>query len=440
MSHQLHRGSILHFPRSTLNPGEHYQYWEDGVLVVSQGKIEFLGAATEFFAAQPDAAQLPIEQHQGLIIPGLIDSHVHYPQVEIIASYGKQLLDWLNTYTFPAERQFANAAYASAQAVFFLKQLFAHGTTTASVFATVHPQSVNSFFEAAERYNARMICGKILMDRHCPDFLQDTPEQGYRDSKQLIEQWHKQGRALYAITPRFAPTSSEAQLAKAGQLASEHPDTFIQTHLSENTNEVQWINELFPDHSDYLAVYEAHGLVRERALFGHGIHLTDREYIGLAQAGATISFCPSSNLFLGSGLFNYQRALAEGVSVALASDVGGGTSLSMFANQADAYKVCQLQQTSLSPFESLYLCTQGAAQSMGLADKVGNLNVGTEADFVVLNLNATPMLSQRVQHSRNLSDTLFALTTLGDDRLIAKTYIAGQQVYQQGQYDVATDI
>ncbi|MGY5453028.1 guanine deaminase [Agarivorans sp. MS3-6] len=432
---QIHRGKMLHFAKTTLNPSEHYSYIEDAILVTSNGIIEYFGEANDYLQQNQqyiDSEHISIEQHSGLIIPGLIDSHVHYPQVEIIASFGKQLLDWLNTYTFPAEQQFVNAAYARGQAEFFMNQLFAHGTTTASVYATVHPQSVNSFFDVAEAYNARMICGKVLMDRNCPEALRDTPESGYRDSKKLIERWHKQGRQLYAITPRFAPTSSEQQLAKAGQLANEHPDTYIQTHLSENPSEVQWINELFPEHSDYLAVYEAHDLVRDKALFGHGIHLTDREYIALSESGAAISFCPSSNLFLGSGLFNYQRAQANGVPIALASDVGGGTSLSMFANQADAYKVCQMQQTSLSPFESLYLCTQGAAHTMGIDHQVGNLNIGTEADFIELDLAATPMLAQRIQRSTNLSEQLFAINMLGDDRVIAKTYVAGQQVYQKG--------
>ncbi|WP_432453777.1 MULTISPECIES: guanine deaminase [unclassified Agarivorans] len=428
MQPSIHRGKILHFPKSTSNPNDNYCYLEDGVLVIEQGRILYLGDAKDYLKNQPE---LEVQQHTGLLLPGLIDSHVHYPQIEVIASYGKQLLDWLNTYTFPAEQQFSNAVYARGQADFFLQQLFANGTTTASVYATVHPQSVNSFFEAAESYNARMICGKVLMDRHCPEALSDTPESGYRDSKKLLERWHHNGRQLYAITPRFAPTSSEQQLAKAGQLAKEHPDSFIQTHLSENTAEVQWINELFPEHSDYLSVYQAHGLVRERALFGHGIHLTDREYRALSDTGATISFCPSSNLFLGSGLFNYHRAQENGVSVALASDVGGGTSLSMFANQADAYKVCQMQQTSLSAFESLYLCTQGAAQSMGIEQWVGNLNPGSEADFIEIDLHATPILSQRIARCNHLSEQLFAINILGDDRLIAASYIAGKEVYNK---------
>ncbi|UPQ89347.1 guanine deaminase [Vibrio sinaloensis] len=435
MTQQVHRGSILHFPKTTSDPAANYQYFNDGVLVTENGRIRHLGEASEFFKLPANQQRLNyggVEMHKGLIIPGMIDSHVHFPQIEMIASYGKQLLDWLNEYTFPTEQQFANQAYADAQAEFFLNQLLSHGTTTASVFATVHPQSVNAFFCAAESLQARMICGKVMMDRFCPETLQDTPESAYRDSKALIERWHNQGRAMYAITPRFAPTSTPEQLAKAGQLANEHPDTFIQTHLSENLGEVAWIKELYPEHSDYLGVYEAYDLVRERALFGHAIHLEDREYRSLAQSGATISFCPSSNLFLGSGLFNFDRAKAEGIHVSIASDVGAGTDLSLFANQADAYKICQLQNSSLDPFESLYLSTQGAAAGMGIDHLVGNLNPGSEADFVELDFMASPILQQRLLRCKTLREQLFAIITLSDDRVIERTYLCGNLVYKKG--------
>ncbi|SDH97012.1 guanine deaminase [Vibrio xiamenensis] len=434
MATQVHRGSVLHFPTASSAPEKHYEYFSDGVLVVESGIITHLGDAKAFFAAphnQALQAQGKVTTHSGLLIPGLIDSHVHFPQVEVIASYGTQLLDWLNTYTFPAEAQFAKQAYADAQAEFFIDQLFAHGTTTASVYATVHPQSVDAFFSAAERVNARMICGKVMMDRHCPNNLSDTPESGYRDSKALIERWHNQGRALYAITPRFAPTSSPEQLALAGKLANEHPDTFIQTHISENRSEIAWVSELFPDSQDYLAVYEQYDLVRDRALFGHGIHLSEREFDALAAKGAAIAFCPSSNLFLGSGLFPYHQAKQRGIGVSIASDVGGGTSLSLFSNQADAYKILQMQGVSLNPFESLYLCTQGAALSMGLEHKIGNLNPGTEADFIELDLNAFPMLAQRTARCNTLAEQLFALITLGDERVIERTYVHGKSVYQK---------
>ncbi|CAH0526195.1 guanine deaminase [Vibrio hippocampi] len=435
MPRQVHRGSILHFPHTTSDPASHYQYFNDGVLVTENGRVTHLGEASDFFRLPANQQLLNyggVELHKGLLIPGLIDSHVHFPQVEMIASYGKQLLDWLNEYTFPTEKQFANEEYANAQAEFFLSQLIAHGTTTASVFATVHPQSVNAFFNAAESIQARMICGKVMMDRFCPDDLQDTPEQGYRDSKALLERWHKNGRALYAITPRFAPTSSPEQLAKAGQLANEHPDAFIQTHLSENLGEIEWIKELYPQHPDYLGVYEAYDLVRDRALFGHAVHLQPREYQGLKTSGASVSFCPSSNLFLGSGLFNYDKAKADGIKIAMASDVGAGTSLSLFANQADAYKICQLQNSSLNPFESLYLCTQGAASAMDIDHLVGNLNPGSEADFVELDFMATPMLQQRLLRCKTLSEQLFAIITLSDERIIERTYVCGNLVYKKG--------
>lgn len=434
MSIAVHRGRLLHFPEVTLSPKDHHHYWEDGVLVVENGRIQHVGDAAQFFSVSANKALLiqgDVIEHRGLLIPGMIDAHVHYPQVEMIASYGKQLLDWLNSYTFPAELRYSDASYANVQADFFLQQLFAHGTTTASVFATVHPQSVDAFFDSAQKYDARMVCGKVLMDRFSPDELQDTPDSGYRDSKALIERWHKQGRALYAITPRFAPTSSPQQLAKAGQLAKEHPDTFVQTHLSENLNEVAWVKDLYPDSDDYLDVYQRYGLVRERALFGHAIHLSTREQQALSKSGAAVAFCPSSNLFLGSGLLPYEQLKQARIPVAIASDVGAGTSLSLLKNQSDAYKICQLQGYSLDAFESLYLSTQGAAAAMGLEHLIGNFNIGTEADFVELDLAAFPMLKQRFLRCNDLAEQLFALMTLGDERTIERTYVHGKLVYQK---------
>jgi guanine deaminase len=431
MTRQIHRAEILHFPNKTRSPETNYCHIQDGIMVVENGLIQYLGHADAFFAIDnnlsiPDGS---ITQHKGLLIPGMIDAHVHYPQTEIIASYGKQLLDWLETYTFPTEEKYAQLDYAQTQAQLFISQLFAHGTTTASVFATVHPTSVNAFFTAAEHYNARMICGKVLMDRHAPPSLLDTPKSAYFDSKLLIERWHKQGRALYAITPRFAPTSTPEQLSAAGKLAAEFPDTFIQTHLSENHSEIRWVKELFPDQADYLSVYQTYGLVRERALFGHGVHLSTREQRAIASNGAAIAFCPSSNLFLGSGLFPYLKAKQQGINIAIASDVGGGTSLSLLRNGADAYKICQLQGQSLNAFEALYLITQGAAVAMGLDRQIGNLNVGSEADFVVLDFDAIPMLSQRAKRCLTLDERLFSLITLGDERAIHRTYVAGVPVY-----------
>jgi guanine deaminase len=432
MTRSIHRGTFLHFPQSTICPEQNYQLFEDGMLVIENGRIVELTDATAFFSVHASVPE-PIIQHSGLLIPGMIDTHVHYPQLEVIASYGRQLLEWLNDYTFPAEAKFIDETYAAQQADHFLEQLFAHGTTTASVFATVHPQSVDAFFTAAARYQARMICGKVLMDRHCPENLRDSAQTGYTESKALLEKWHHQGRALYAITPRFAPTSSPQQLALAGQLAAEHPDAFIQTHLSENKDEIDWVKSLFPNAPDYLGVYEQYGLVRDRALFGHGIHLQPREYQALASHHASVIFCPTSNLFIGSGLFPYFEVKTHDIPVAIASDVGGGTSLSLFANQAEAYKVLQLQHHNLNPFEALYLCTQGAADALQLAHQVGNLNPGTEADFVELDLSATEMLTQRVSRTTSLQERLFAVMILGDDRVIRQTYVGGQAVFSRDE-------
>lgn len=430
----IHRGAILHFPHSTISPEANYQYFDDGIMVIENGKIADLVDADSFFqikANQELVRQGVITQHKGLLLPGLIDSHVHFPQIEMIASYGKQLLDWLNDYTFPTELQFADLEYCRQQAEFFLQQLMAHGTTTASVYATVHPQSVDAFFNACEKLEARMVCGKVLMDRNCPEELQDSADTGYWQSKELIEKWHGNGRAMYAITPRFAPTSTQQQLALAGELAKEHPDTFIQTHLSENLNEVAWISQLFPKHSDYLSVYEHNHLVRDRSLFGHAVHLKPREYSSLSTSGAAISFCPSSNLFLGSGLFDYQQAKAHNIPVAIASDIGAGTSLNLFANQADAYKICQLQNIQLDPFEALYLSTQGAAAAMHLEQYVGNLNPGSEADFIELDYQASPILQQRLARCQTLKEELFAIMMLSDERIIKRTYVHGKLVYKK---------
>lgn len=435
MLRQVHRGSILHFPKVTIDPANNYQYFNDGVLVTEEGKITHIGEAEDFFKLAENQQLLNyggVELHKGLIIPGMIDGHVHLPQIEMIASYGKQLLDWLNEYTFPTEKKFAEVEYCYRQSQFFLEQLLSNGTTTASVFASVHSHSVDAFFVAAEELGARMICGKVMMDRNCPEYLQDTPESAYHDSKSLIERWHGNGRAMYAITPRFAPTSSPEQLKKAGQLANEHPDTFIQTHMSENLSEIAWIKSLYPNHRDYLDVYQSFDLARDRSLFGHCVHLQDREYQALAESGSTITFCPSSNLFLGSGLFDYQRAKDHNIPISIASDIGAGTSLSLFTNQSDAYKICQLQGISLDPFESLYRCTQGAADAMGLSHLIGNLNPGTEADFIELDIKASPILHQRLVRCNDLAEQLFAISILSDERVIAATYLNGKLVYKKG--------
>ncbi|TBR37980.1 guanine deaminase [Marinomonas agarivorans] len=422
------RSAILHSIADPNDVGieQSYEYFPDGLLVTNKDKIIALGNAEEILKNYPDLAV----QHypDSLILPGFIDTHIHYPQVDVIGSYGEQLLDWLNNYTFPAEAKFSDKEHAKKIAHIFLKELLSCGTTTALVFGTVHKTSVDAFFECSEQYNLRMICGKVMMDRNAPDNLVDTPESSYQDSKELIEKWHEKGRNLYAVTPRFAPTSSSEQLHKAGQLLREHNNLYLHTHLSENTNECDWVQSLFPEADNYLDVYNRHNLLTERSVFAHGIHLCDSEYKTLAQNGSAIAFCPTSNLFLGSGLFRLDKAEQHNVNVGLGTDVGGGTSFSMLQTINEAYKVIQLQNTRLNPFKSLYLATLGGAKSLRLEDKVGNLAVNTEADFIVLDYKATPLLDYRLSQSKSLMETLFVLMTLGDDRCVKHTIVAGEEI------------
>ncbi|MCC4275435.1 guanine deaminase [Marinomonas communis] len=426
------RSAILH---CTANPTEvgteqAFEYFEDGLLVVKDGIIQTLENAEDQIALLDSTIE--VEHHpDALIVPGFIDTHIHYPQSDMIASYGEQLLDWLNNYTFPEESKFADKQYASDVAERFIAELLRNGTTTALVFGTVHKQSVDAFFEAALPLNLRMICGKVMMDRHAPDYLTDTPETAYKDSKELIERWHNHGRLHYAVTPRFAPTSTSEQLSAAGKLLSEYDDLYMHTHLSENRQECSWVQELFPDSKNYLDVYDQHQLLSERSVFAHGIHLCDQEYNRLSETGSAIAFCPTSNLFLGSGLFNLEKAELHKVNVGMGTDVGGGTSFSMFSTLNEAYKVIQMQGQNLDPIKSFYLATLGGAKALRLDDKVGNLAVGSEADFVILDKQATPLLSKRLERAKDIKDILFALMILADDRAIQATYAMGQCVHQR---------
>lgn len=424
------RGSILHFVG---DPGDGagsdaVQYYADGVLVVRDGHVMEAGDARDVINRLPADAQ--VKDYSGkLLLPGFVDCHIHYPQTDMIASYGEQLLEWLERYTFPTERRFEDARYASEVADFFLEELLRNGTTTAVVLGTVHPQSVEAIFEASLTRGLRMIAGKVLMDRNCPEYLRDTAESGYTQSRALIERWHGRDRLLYAVTPRFAPTSSAEQLERAGRLAEEFPDVYVHTHLAENRNEVAWVSELFPASRSYLDVYAGFGLVRRRSIFAHCIHLDDADRRLMAERGAMAAFCPTSNLFLGSGLFDLRRAREHGMAVGLGTDVGGGTSFSMLRTLQEAYKVAQLGGQSLSPYQALYLATFGGAQGLCLDHKIGNFEAGKEADFVVIDLAATPLLERRLRHARDLAEKLFALIMLGDDRSIAATYSMGRQVY-----------
>lgn len=431
---RLFRGSLLHFLR---DPGDEddpdsWEYHEDGGLLVADGKVSSYGAWDQVQESlgptQRETVQI-IDYRGKLIVPGFVDTHAHYPQMCVIGSYGRQLLDWLSDYTFPAEATFASREVADAAAMFFLDRMLAHGTTTASVFATVHPQSVDAFFEAADARRLRVLCGKVMMDRNCPDDLRDTAESSLHDSAELIARWHGKGRLLYSVTPRFAPTSTPEQLRFAGELFRSQAGVRLQTHLAENTAEIAWVHELFPDNAGYLDVYGHYGLLGRGAIFGHAIHLEDSERQRLASSDSAVAFCPSSNQFLGSGSFDLKAMRTVGVKVGLASDVGGGTNLSMLRTMASAYQVCQSLHQPLSPWRAWYLATLGGAEALALDSSIGNFAPGKEADFVVLTLEGNAELEFRIGFSRSLGERLFAMMTMGDERCIHATHVLGEAVF-----------
>ena len=406
------------------------RYVEDGLLITEHGKIKWFGTWVDGQSHLPENIQVQHYPDQ-LIVPGFIDTHIHFPQTEMIGAFGEQLLEWLNTYTFPTEIQFEDKAYADKIAQFFVQELLKNGTTTALVFCTVHPQSVDALFEVAEQHQMRLIAGKVMMDRHAPEALCDTAESAYSDSKALIEKWHGKGRNLYAITPRFAPTSTPEQLTAAGKLKAEFPDVYVHTHLSENKNEIAWVKDLFPAQKGYLDVYHHYGLTGSRSVFAHCVHLEDEEWDCMHQTDSAIAFCPTSNLFLGSGLFPLKKTWEKQVKVGLGTDVGAGTSFNQLQTLNEAYKVQQLQGDKLSAFEALYHATLGGAKALDLDQTLGNFNLGKEADFVVLNLKPTALQALRQERAKGIEDSLFALMTMGDDRNIHSTYVYGQIAYQQ---------
>lgn len=412
------------------------RYIPDGLLILENGKVKELGS---YESLKDKYSEIPITAYpEMLCVPGFIDTHIHFPQTEMIAAYGEQLLEWLNKYTFPTEQKFKEKAYASEVASVFLDELLRNGTTTALVFAAVYSESVEAFFEAASKRNLRMIAGKVMMDRNAPDLLQDTAESSYEQSKQLIQKWHKKGRLLYAVTPRFAITSSDEQLRLAGKLLDEFPDVYLHTHLSENQSEVAWVKQLFPQCSGYLDVYEQAGLVRSRSVFAHGVQLTDEEFQRLSEVKAAIAFCPTSNLFLGSGLFKIEKAksVEYPVKLGLGTDIGAGTSFSILQTALEAYKVAQLRQQKLSPFQALFLATLGGARALNLDNIIGNFDLGKEADFIVLDLRSTPLMAFRNQDLmptsiEALADTVFSAIALGGDRAIRATYIMGELAHER---------
>lgn len=424
---KAYRGSIVHALR---DPGREdddaVEYFADGIVCVADGKVRDLGPAEDVLRRLSPDAEI-VDCSGKLIMPGFVDTHIHYPQVDVIASYGARLLDWLTEYTFPAEARFADRAVAQEAASFFLEELLRNGTTTALVFATVHPQSVEAIFEAARLRGMRIIAGKVLMDRHCPAELCDTPESGYRDSRILIDKWHGVDRLSYAITPRFAVTSSDEQLAAAGRLATEYPGVYVQTHLAENPEEVAWVKELYPDRRSYLDVYDHAGLVRERSVYAHCIHLDEADRRRMGESGAAAAFCPTSNLFLGSGLFDLAAADAHGIRTGIGTDVGGGTSFNIPRTLGEAYKVLQLRGQTLTPRRAFYLATLGGARSLYLDDRIGNFEPGKEADFVVVNPGATRLMARRMATATDIGEKLFTLAILGDDRNVHATYVAGNK-------------
>jgi guanine deaminase len=426
MTDTLLRGRLLTFHHEPKGADDRdaFSYEEDGAILMRDGMILASGDHQDVSALCRDVSVVDHRPH--LLMAGFIDAHIHFPQVQIVASWGSQLLDWLNNYTFPAEAEYANAQHARAMAGRFCTLLTDHGTTTAAAFCSVHKSSAEALFSEAALRNMRIIAGKTMMDRNAPEGVMDTPQSSYDDTESLIAEWHGKGRASYAITPRFAITSTPEQMEMAGALATAHPECYIQTHLSENHAEIAYTAELYPDARDYLDVYETYGLLGRRTLLGHAIHLKEREIGAIAESGAHPVFCPTSNLFLGSGLFDDAGLRSRGISSGIATDIGAGTSYSMLQTLNEGYKILQLQDQKLHALRSFHWITRGNAEVLGLADKIGTLDAGTEADVVVLNARATPAMALRMDKVETLSEELFVLQMMGDDRAIVQTYVAGQ--------------
>lgn len=434
VSNRLVRGQLLHFladPGMGDDPAA-WQFFDDGGLWMRDGRIQAAGPWAALTAALPPGVgeSATVHDYRGhLVLPGFVDCHLHYPQAGVIASYGRQLLDWLNDYVFPAEARFADASEAERTAAFVVDRLLAHGTTTASVFATVHPHSVDAFFAAAEARGLRMLCGKVLMDRNCPPDLRDTAAGGMADSLRLIERWHGRGRLRYSLTPRFAPTSSPEQLRLCGELLASQPGLHLQTHLAENPCELDWVRQLFPTRGSYLDVYQHYGLAGPRSLHAHCIHLDAAERRSLAAGGAAAAFCPGSNLFLGSGFFNLDASREAGLRVGLATDIGAGTGFSLLRALAQAYEVGQALGAPLPALRGFYLATLGGARALYLDDCIGSFQPGREADFIALDWAATPELAWRMERCQTLAERLFALMMLGDERCVVATHVMGEVAF-----------
>jgi guanine deaminase len=427
MTINAYRADLLDYTGDPAIDAAAVRYVADGLLVVENDRVVAHGEYDAVRAAHPDANVI---DHSGkLILPGLIDAHVHYPQTTMIASYGAQLLSWLEQYAFPTELGFADRAHADMIAKFFLEELLRNGTTSAVVLCTAHAQSVDVLAEHAVRLGMRLVLGKVCSDRNVPEGLCDTAQSAYDDSKVLIERWHGRERLSYALTPRFAPACTDAELEAVAQLHREHPTTYVYMHLVENKQELAWVAELYPGARSYTDAYARFGLLTDRSIFAHGIHLDDADLSSLADARSAIAFCPTSNLFLGSGLFPFERVKRAGVRIGIATDVGAGTSFSVLRTLSEAYKVMQLQGDSLSAHQALHLATLGSAESLSLGAHIGNFEPGKEADFIVLDDAATPLTALRSRYARTLEERLFALIMLADDRAVAATYVRGECVH-----------
>jgi len=428
MTRTIARGRLLSFNREpqALTDAGSYIYIEDGGVLIEDGKISGRGAFADISAMAPDAAI--VDHRPNLIMPGFIDMHLHFPQMQVIGSYAGNLLEWLNTYTFVEEQRFSDEAHAARIAIRFFDELVRHGTTTAVAYCSVHKVSADMFFAESQRRNMLMVGGKVMMDRNAPEGLRDTAQQGYDETRQVIADWHGKARNHVAISPRFAITSTPQQMAASQALAQEFPHLHIQTHLSENLDEIRFAEELYPDALDYTDIYARYGLLGPKSLFGHCVHLSDREADAMSESGSVAVFCPTSNMFLGSGLFGLKRLTRrdKAVRVAVATDIGGGTSYSMLRTLDEGYKVLQLQGERMTPLESFFRMTLGNAEALGLADRIGTLDIGSDADLVVLDAHATPAMALKMEVVSTLTEELFLLQTMGDDRAIAETYIAGK--------------
>lgn len=447
---KIFRASLLYFntdPSEETPLKESVKYYHDGLLIIENNHIKDSGSYVNMRKKHNIAFEDINSSFEGkLIVPGFVDTHIHYPQTEMIGSFGEQLLPWLTKYTFPTEMKFKDPIYAKKISNFFIDELLKNGTTTALILGTVHPESVDAIFQAGNEHGMRLIAGKVMMDRNAPDELLDTAQTSYEESETLIKKWHGHKRLLYAITPRFAPTSTPEQLLLAGVLKEKYPSTYVHTHLSENSDEIAWVKSLFPQAKNYLDVYDKAGLVTSKSIFAHALHLEEDEYELLHKKNASVSFCPTSNLFLGSGLFKIREMKKEkrAVRVGLGTDVGAGTSFNMLQTLGEAYKIVSMEQNGANPriamsaFEGFYQATLGAANALSLHEKIGKLATGYEADFVVLDFSATPLQKLRMNEVNSkkqddlesLSEKLFALMTMGDDRNIVATYVNGNKVYE----------